>query len=297
MKKSLILTLLLLGLSFTSPSMAQTNIENDVDVLGQFLEDNFNQPKMTQPELSASSALVINSKTGEVLFQKNTETVRPIASITKLVTAMVILDANLPMNESITVTNDEIDRRKGTGSRLSIGTTLTRQEMLHLSLMSSENRAAHALARTYPGGTEAFINRMNRKVRSLGMRNTTFHDSTGLDNRNVSTASDLALAVKAAYDYPLIRQYSTDNGSYVQNVNGKTLEYKNSNLLVREGSWKINVQKTGYIKEAGRCVVMHAQVGQKSLVIVLLNARDSTARSNDARTIKSWLEDKPQQWL
>ncbi len=285
--------LLMSGLLLSQATMAK----DANDPLGEFLEGHFNQPEMIEPELSSSSALVINSKTGEVLFAKNTEKIRSVASITKLITAMVILEADLPMNERITITEDEIDRRKGTGSRLTIGTTLTRKEMLHLALMSSENRAAHALARTYPGGKDAFIARMNRLVRGLGMRNTTFHDSTGLDSRNVSTASDLALAVKAAERYPLIRQFSTSNGLDVQDANGKTISYRNSNVLVREGLWDIYVQKTGYIREAGRCVVMHAKVGQQQLVIVLLNSSNTTARANDARTIKTWLEGKPQLWL
>ena len=286
-----------LGFSF-GLAQAQPVNNSDQDPLGKFLEEHFNEPAMTVPDLSSSSALVINSKTGEVLFSKNTEKIRSIASITKLVTAMVLLDAKLPMNESITITSDDVDRLKNSGSRLSVGTTLTREQLLHLTLMSSENRAAHALARTYPGGKEAFIARMNRKVRGLGMRNTVFHDSSGLDSRNVSTASDLALAVKEAFDhYPVIRKFSTDNGLYVQNATGKNLLYKNSNVLVREGMWQINVQKTGYIREAGRCVVMHAQVGQQPLIIVLLNSSNTTARANDARTIKSWLEGTPQQWL
>ncbi len=285
--------LLMSGLLLSPVTMAK----EAKDPLGEFLEERFNQPEMIEPELSSSSALVINSKTGEVLFAKNTEKIRSVASITKLITAMVILEADLPMNEKITITADEIDRRKGTGSRLAIGTTLTRKEMLHLALMSSENRAAHALARTYPGGTEAFIARMNRLVRGLGMRNTAFYDSTGLDSRNVSTASDLALAVKAAHKYPLIRQFSTSNGLDVQDANGKLISYRNSNVLVREGMWDIYVQKTGYIREAGRCVVMYAQVGQQPLVIVLLNSSNTTARANDARTIKTWLEGKPQLWL
>lgn len=292
-KRTLFYLLLTLSVSFfiTSPAFAQD------DVLGQFLEDRFNQPKMVIPALSSSAALVMNSDTGEVLFQKNVERVVPIASITKLITAMVILDANLSMHEQITITTDEIDRKKGTGSRLAIGTTLTRRQMLHLALMSSENRAAHALARTYPGGAEAFIARMNRKVQGLGMRNTVFYDPTGLDNRNVSTAADLALAVKEAYNYPLIRQGSTATRDYVQTNKGNTLSYSNTNSLVREGIWEINLQKTGYIRESGRCMVIHVNVGQQPLIIVLLNSGDTSARTNDARALKTWLERKPETWL
>lgn len=281
----------------SSVLIANNAIAQDADALGQFLEENFNQPQMLTPALSSASAIVINSNTGEVLFQKNVERVAPIASITKLITAMVVLDANLPMNEQITITADEIDRKKGTGSRLAIGTTLSRRQLLQLALMSSENRAAHALARSYPGGTEAFIARMNRKVTGLGMRNTVFFDPTGLDNRNVSTAADLALAVKEAYNYPLIRQDSTATQDFVQTVNGNTLSYSNTNTLVREGVWEINLQKTGYIRESGRCMVVHANVGQQPLIIVLLNSGNTAARTNDARALKTWLERKPETWL
>lgn len=298
MKKPIKFILLaLLSLGLTQPVLAQ---DKDIDVLGEFLDQHFNEPKMALPQLSASSAIVINSKTGEVLYQKNTETVRPIASISKLITAITILDSGVPLDEKITISEEEIDRRSGANGRnsLPVGTVLTRKELLHLALMNSENRAAHALARSYPGGKEAFIARMNRTVRGLGMRNSVFYDPTGLDSRNVSTASDLALAVKEAYTrYPLIRQFSTSTGKQVTAPDGKIREYRNTNMLVREGKWKIDMQKTGFINKAGYCLVMHAQVDEKPLIIVLLKSSSSVVRANDARTIKSWVEDKPQTWL
>lgn len=254
-----------------------------------------NQPDsyIATPSLDSGSALVINSSTGVPLFQKNIQRQAPIASITKLMTAMVILDADLPMNEPITITTDDIDRLKGSSSRLQVGTTLPRREMLLLALMSSENRAAHALARTYPGGEEAFIARMNRKARGLGMRSTAFYDPTGLTPRNVSTAVDLALMVKEAFNYPLIRQDSTWRSHQIMAADGRALTYNNSNMLVREGAWDISLQKTGYIREAGRCMVVHATVGTQPLIIVLLDARNSLNRANDARALKSWLENQP----
>lgn len=254
-----------------------------------------NQPDqyISTPSVDSGSALVINSSTGVPLYQKNIQRQAPIASITKLMTAMVILDSDLPMDEPITITSEDIDRLKGSSSRLQVGTTLPRREILLLALMSSENRAAHALARTYPGGEEAFISRMNRKARGLGMRNSAFYDPTGLTPRNVSTAADLALMVKAAYDYPLIRQDSTWRSHQIVAADGRTLTYNNTNMLVREGIWDISLQKTGYIREAGRCMVMHAKVGNQPVIMVFLDARNSLNRANDARALKYWLENQP----
>ena len=212
----------------------------------------------------------------------------PIASISKLMSAMVVLDARLDMNEPITITEAEIDRLKGTGSRLSIGTTLTRGELLHLSLMSSENRATHALGRTYPGGMSAFVAAMNAKAQSLGMSSSRFYEPTGLNFQNVSTARDLNRMVAAASKYPLIRKNSTSNYGSVWTANGRQ-NYKNSNALVREGSWNIELQKTGYIREAGRSMVVKANVQNQPITIVLLNSPSSTTRVNDARKIESWM--------
>ncbi|MDK6727040.1 serine hydrolase [Neisseria mucosa] len=280
---------------------------DDMDVLGQFLEQNFptqNDPMeafalshaqkieaqamMAGPLLTSQAALIFNNKTGEILYQKNADRVMPIASISKLMSAMVVLDARLDMNERITITSDEIDRLKGTGSRLAVGTTLTRGELLHLSLMSSENRATHALGRTYPGGMSAFVAAMNAKAQSLGMYSSRFYEPTGLNFQNVSTANDLNRMVAAASKYPLISKNSTSNYGSVWTANGRQ-NYKNSNALVREGSWNIELQKTGYIREAGRSMVVKANVQNQPITIVLLNSPTSTTRVNDARKIESWM--------
>ena len=299
-----------LGMVWTGVALAFASapaVADDMDVLGQFLEQNFpvqNDPMeafalshagqveaqaaLAGPLLSSQSALIFNYKTGEVLYQKNPDRVMPIASISKLMSAMVVLDAHLDMNEPITITEAEIDRLKGTGSRLSIGTTLTRGELLHLSLMSSENRATHALGRTYPGGMSAFVAAMNAKAQSLGMTSSRFYEPTGLNFQNVSTARDLNRMVAAASKYPLIRKNSTSNYGSVWTANGRQ-NYKNSNALVREGSWNIELQKTGYIREAGRSMVVKANVQNQPITIVLLNSPSSTTRVNDARKIESWM--------
>ena len=294
-----------LGMALTvAPAPAAAD---DMDVLGQFLEQNFptqNDPMeafalshaqkieaqamMAGPLLTSQAALIFNNKTGEILYQKNADRVMPIASISKLMSAMVVLDARLDMNEPITITADEIDRLKGTGSRLAIGTTLTRGELLHLSLMSSENRATHALGRTYPGGMSAFVAAMNAKAQSLGMYSSRFYEPTGLNFQNVSTANDLNRMVAAASKYPLINKNSTSNYGSVWTANGRQ-NYKNSNALVREGSWNIELQKTGYIREAGRSMVVKANVQNQPITIVLLNSPTSTTRVNDARKIESWM--------
>ena len=299
------MTAVCLGVSLSLAAMPA--VADDMDVLGQFLEQNFPtqqdplevlaiskaeqveaQAMMAGPLLSSQSALIMNNKTGEVLYQKNPDRVMPIASISKLMSAMVVLDAHLDMNEPITITEAEIDRLKGTGSRLSIGTTLTRGELLHLSLMSSENRATHALGRTYPGGMSAFVAAMNAKAQSLGMTSSRFYEPTGLNFQNVSTARDLNRMVAAASKYPLIRKNSTSNYGSVWTANGRQ-NYKNSNALVREGSWNIELQKTGYIREAGRSMVVKANVQNQPITIVLLNSPSSTTRVNDARKIESWM--------
>ncbi|EPI6312287.1 TPA: serine hydrolase [Neisseria gonorrhoeae] len=295
---------LLLGLSLSLPS---AHLFADNDILGQFLEQNMLTssdpieifaestiyPADTQAItggliLSSQSALVVNNKTGQILYQKNADRIMPIASISKLMSAMVVLDANLDMNETVTITPDEIDRLKGTGSRLAIGTALTRKELLHLSLMSSENRATHALGRTYPGGMGAFVAAMNRKAQSLGMYGSRFYEPTGLNFQNVSTAKDLSLMVNAAAQYPQIRTNSTSNYASVQTKNGQQ-NYKNSNALVREGMWNIELQKTGYIREAGRSMVVKANIQNQPVTIVLLNSPTSATRVNDARKIESWM--------
>ncbi|WP_293765756.1 serine hydrolase [uncultured Aquitalea sp.] len=250
------------------------------------------------PRLNSHSVLVLNGVTGEPLYEKNIHQRMPIASISKLMTAMVLLDSGVSLDQEVSVSDAEIDRVKNTTSRLAVGTTLTRKEMLLLALMSSENRAAATLARTaLPGGTQAFVERMNHKARSLGMTETVFYDPTGLDLRNTSTAADLARMVKAAHTYPLIRAFTTTPEHQIVSVRNRLLQYRNSNALVREGTWDISIQKTGYIQEAGRCMVMQATVGSQPLIIVLLAAGGSAARFNDARNIKTWLEAHPASWL
>ncbi|MGL6164937.1 MAG: serine hydrolase, partial [Aeromonas veronii] len=234
------------------------------------------------PNLSSAAFVVANHRTGEVISERNGNRVMPIASLTKLMTALVVLDANLRLNEMLTVTNADIDRIKGTGSRLAIGSRLSRAEMLHIALMSSENRAASALARHYPGGQRAFVEAMNAKARMLGMWNTRYADSTGLNPRNVSTAQDLAKLAAAAASYPLIRQYSTDEQSYVR-TNKRQLHYLNSNRLIREGQWEFTLSKTGYIREAGRCLVLGTKVNREPVIMVLLNAETTNDRVADAK--------------
>lgn len=242
-------------------------------------------------ELASTKALVIHQQTGEVIYAKNTQLSTPIASVTKLMTAMVMLDAKLPMEEVIYISEEDIDYLKGTSSRLSVGTALTRAELLQLALMSSENRAASAIARNYPGGYEAFIKAMNRKATSIGMRATEFYDPTGLDSNNVSTAEDLAKMVKAAYKYDEIRLATTSTS---QEFNLHTYEnpvnFNNTNALVRNGEWNIGLSKTGYISEAGRCLVMQAEISGQPLIIVLLDSAGKLSRIGDANRIRKWVE-------
>ena len=241
------------------------------------------------PELKSSSALVID-QSGRALFAKNVDHVVPIASITKLMTAMVVIDAGLPLTEQIAISENDKDLLKGTRSRLHIGTVLTRRELLHLALMASENRAAEALSRVYPGGPKAFVAAMNQKAVELGMWRTRFVDGTGLSSDNVSTAQDLTKMVAAAYHYPLIREFTTDTGTTVQMANGRTMNYNNSNRLVKNHEWQIGLSKTGYISEAGRCLVMQAKIAGKPVIIVLLDSWGKMTRIGDANRIKRWME-------
>ncbi len=241
-------------------------------------------------DVQSTAALVVNPSDGKVVYDKNITAVAPIASITKLMTAMVVLDAKLPLDEVITLTEDDLDFIKHTGSRLQIGTSLSRDDMLRLALMSSENRAASALGRAYPGGMTAFVREMNLKALSLEMPRTSFVDSTGLSSSNVSTAQDLAKMVTAAYQYPLIRQYSTGNAYAIQAHNGRAMQFGNSNSLIVSPDWRINVSKTGYIREAGRCLVMHTTIAGAPIVIVLLDSWGRLSRAGDANRIKRWIE-------
>ncbi len=241
------------------------------------------------PALKSSSALVVD-QSGRALFAKNVDHVVPIASITKLMTAMVVIDAGLPLTEQIVISEDDKDLIKGTRSRLRIGTVLSRRELLHLALMASENRAAEALSRVYPGGTKAFVAAMNQKAVELGMWRTRFVDGTGLSSDNVSTAQDLSKMVAAAYHYPLIREFTTDTGTTVQVANGRTMNYNNSNRLVKSHEWEIGLSKTGYISEAGRCLVMQAKIAGKPVIIVLLDSWGKLTRIGDANRLKRWME-------
>ena len=248
------------------------------------------EPAATRLNLKSSSVLVLDQQGGQPLYQKNTEAVVPIASITKLMTAMVVLDAELPLDHTIAISDADVDGLKHTRSRLSIGTALRRDEMLRLALMASENRAAASLARNYPGGLHAFVGAMNRKALELGMMRTHFVDSTGLSSDNVSTASDLAKMVQAAYRYPAIREYTTSTSYSVSDRRGRRIEYRNSNGLVKSRHWRIGLSKTGYISEAGRCLVMLAWIAAKPVVIVLLDSWGKQTRIGDANRIRKWIE-------
>ena len=239
-------------------------------------------------DLKSSVALVIDQDTNEVLFSKNSQAVLPIASITKLMTAVVVAEAAQPLDEVLTVTRADIDTEKGSRSRLQVGTRLTRGEMLHLALMSSENRAANALGRHYPGGLGAFVDAMNHKASALGMHDTRYVEPTGLSSRNQSSAHDLALLVKAASDFSLIRELTTSLETAVA-VGNRQLQYRNTNGLVRNPSWDIGLQKTGYISEAGRCVVMQAQLAGRKLILVLLDSAGRYSRIGDAERLRHFL--------
>lgn len=239
-------------------------------------------------QLNATSVLIIDQNSREILYSKNPLDAMPIASITKLMTAMVVLDAKQNLNQKITITSADIDTLKSTSSRLYVGAQLTRRDLLHLALMSSENRAAHALSRNYPGGKKAFIAAMNKKAHQLGMTQTFYADPTGLSNQNRSSARDLVWLVDAAYKYDLIRNLSTSNKHRV--TAGQTrLNYTTSNHLVQEKIWNIGLQKTGYIREAGYCLVMQTQISGKSLIMVLLDADAKKNRTNDANNIRRWI--------
>ncbi|MHB1085525.1 MAG: D-alanyl-D-alanine carboxypeptidase family protein [Thiobacillus sp.] len=255
------------------------------------------------PELSAQSVLVFDQATGQSLLAKNADMQTPIASITKLMTAMMVVDAAQPLDERITITSEDRDTIKGTGSRLAIGASYTRGQLLHLALIASDNRAAHALGRTTQGGLERFVANMNRMARALGMKNTVYVEPTGLSSSNQSTALDLAKLANYAYqNYPEIRQI-TSSGSYTlgsrrvvvkkkrhQQVSYRTVAFNNTNRLTRNDDWNIGLSKTGFINEAGHCLVMQAQVADRDVIIVLLDAMGNNSRAGDAARIKTWLE-------
>jgi len=241
--------------------------------------------------LRSSSALVLDASTGEIVVDKNSDEITPIASITKLMTAMVILDRHLDLEQSIVISRDDIDSLKGTHSRLRPGNMLKRRDLLLLALMASENRAAAALGRTYPGGLEPFIAAMNAKAASLGMHDSRFVDPTGLSPYNVSSARDLAKLVRAAHDYSVIRDFTTRSSTTVRvSERGRPLTYVNTNSLVRAHRWDVGLSKTGYISEAGRCLVMRVRLASRDLIVVLLDSWGRYSRIGDANRIKRWVE-------
>ncbi len=244
-------------------------------------------------ELKSSVALVMDQDTNEVMLSKNPEAVLPIASLTKLMTAVVVVEAHLPMDDLVTITIDDVDTEKNSSSRLAVGSTLSRGELLHLALMSSENRAAHALGRTYPGGLSAFVSAMNAKARLLGMHDTHYVDPTGLNSGNQASARDLATLVKAAYQQPLIRELSVTPEHAVR-LGNRQLQFRNTNSLVRSPAWDIGLQKTGYIVEAGRCLVMQASMAGRKFIMVFLDSAGKYSRQADAERVRRWIENAAQ---
>ena len=239
--------------------------------------------------LKSSVAFVVDQETNEVLFKKNELAVLPIASITKLMTGLLVTEAKLPMDEPITITQSDVDTEKGSSSRLKVGATLNRGELLHLALMSSENRAAHALGRSYPGGLEVFVDAMNAKAKTLGMKDTSYVEPTGLSSKNQSSARDLATLVDFAYGDATLRELSTSAGHQVA-VGTRTLQFNNTNRLVKNPAWDIGLQKTGYISEAGQCLVMQAKVAGRKLIMVFLDSKGKLTRLADAERVKRWVE-------
>jgi serine-type D-Ala-D-Ala endopeptidase (penicillin-binding protein 7) len=245
-----------------------------------------------QLDLKSSVALVVDQETREVLFSKNDSAVLPIASLTKLMTGVLVSEAKLPMDEMITITQEDVDTEKHSGSRLRVGTMLPRGELLHLALMSSENRAAHALGRTYPGGLDAFVAQMNAKAKMLGMKDTRYVEPTGLSSQNQSSAHDLATLVGTAYQDPVLREYTTSPGYQVE-VGNRTLQFNNTNRLVKSPLWEIGLQKTGYITEAGQCLVMQAKIAGRKLIMVFLDSAGKLSRIADAERVRRWVESNP----
>ena len=240
-------------------------------------------------DLKSSAALVIDQDTREVLFSKNDHAVLPIASLTKLMTGLLISEAQLPMDELLTITQDDVDTEKGSSSRLRIGATLSRGELLHLALMSSENRAAHALGRTFPGGLATFVSMMNAKAKLLGMKDTRYVEPTGLSSHNQSSAQDLALLVNAASGNATVRELST-SPAYQVEVGNRVLQYNTTNRLVKSPDWQIGLQKTGYISEAGQCLVMQARIAGRKVIMVFLDSAGKFSRIADAERVRRWVE-------
>lgn len=242
--------------------------------------------------LKSSVAYVLDQNTNEVLFSKNPQAVLPIASITKLMTALVVVEAGLSLDEKISVTDEDIDTEKFTRSRLTVGTTLTRGDMLHLALMASENRAAHALGRNYPGGLDAFVAAMNAKAQSLGMADTHYVEPTGLSSRNQSSAADLAKLVNVTSQVPLLRDLSTSREARVA-LGKRLVQFRSTNGLLSNPLWDIGLQKTGFINEAGKCLVMQARMAGRQLIMVFLDSSGKASRIADAERMRKWLATQP----
>ena len=246
--------------------------------------------KIKELKLRSTNVLVVGQIDKRVLYAKNVEQVVPIASITKLMTALIVIENGLPLEERIVITKEDFDKVRRTPSRLAAGTSITRGDLLKLTLMASENRAAAALARAYPGGTPAFVAAMNHKALELGLSETRFVDGTGLSNENVSTARDLAWLVEAAYRQPLIREYTTYRSHTIEVNNGRKMQFANSNQMVRHPHWEIGLSKTGYLDAAGRCLVLQAKIATQPVIIVLLDSWGRLTRIGDANRIKRWIE-------
>ncbi len=310
MKKAVLFCMLTLTLLSSTTTSAKDNLWDNVDLWDSTKNNSIQVAKLgndtssrqaaatnkwstLNPEklkLKSASALVVDIYGNEV-YAKDANKARPIASITKLMTAMVTLDANLPLEQNITITKADRDKVRGTGSRLKYGATLTRREMLILALMSSENRAAASLGRTYPGGMSAFIRAMNNKAKSLGMKNSRFADPVGLKTGNTASARDLVTMVRAAMKYPLIREATTTRKKTVFPFKaGGPLNYGNTNRLLKNKDWEIRLSKTGYINEAGRCLTMQAEIAHQPLVIVLLNSFGKLTPIGDSNRIRKWIE-------
>lgn len=242
--------------------------------------------------LRSRVAYVQDLESSDVLFSKNENVVRPIASISKLMTALVVVDANLPLDEMIEISDDDVDRVRHAPSRLTVGTRLTRADMLHLALMSSENRAAHALGRTYPGGPSAFARAMNMKAQALGMYNTHFVEPTGLSSENVSSPHDLVRLMRAASQRPLIHRYTTDTEYEIETRSGRIETFRNTNALVRNADWDIKISKTGFINEAGECLVMLTRINGRDLAIVLLGSQGKYSRIGDAVRLRRFVQNE-----
>ena len=247
-----------------------------------------------EPNLASSAVVVFDPRTGQTLYAKNAEQAHPIASITKLMTAMVVIDSRLDMEEAVALSSEDIDTLKGTKSRLPLGTHFRRDDLIRIALVASDNRAAAALGRAYPGGTPAFVDAMNAKAKVLGLQSTLFVDASGLSPGNVSSPQDLAKLVSAASGYPMIREYSTTPAIDITLPNSKRkVSFVNTNALVRASDWQIGLSKTGYISEAGKCLVMHAMIANQPIVIVLLDSWGKLTRIGDANRIRRWLEKNP----